>query len=281
MGSLPRKQSGRRLLLKEQETRELRTALFRLFGQDRDHRTVVTGHLREYWRAVALPADHPDRFNFRALRETARAEASDAALKRYVYEVEQYVARELHLNVAKSPAEWAGNYVHSHVVPPENMVQYIHTTFPEEQWDVMLDDMVFKLAGDRWDSYALPAAAVFDSSFIAIHVSPAGAVVEVRGQELVPFPSRAPEWLSFDDWSAVEKSARAALKGELKRLRATFEGRYGKPSRNRRAFDDDVQKWLPLLFRYLQDPDVPTPPDKILRRFRRLAEHIGFDVPRL
>jgi hypothetical protein len=72
MGSVARKNSGRRLLLKEQEARELRRELFRLFGQDPEYREVITGSLRDLWQAVALPADHPDRFNFRALRENAR-----------------------------------------------------------------------------------------------------------------------------------------------------------------------------------------------------------------
>src|SRR5215212_9654853 len=72
MSSLTRKQSGRRLLLREQEARELRKALFRLIGQDPEYQGVITGDLRGYWQAVALPADDPNRFNFRGLRERVR-----------------------------------------------------------------------------------------------------------------------------------------------------------------------------------------------------------------
>jgi len=122
MANVSRNQTGRRLLLKEQEARELRRELFRLFGQDPEYRGEVTDDLRDYWQAVALPTEHPDRFNFRALREIAREAAADPVLKRYDDAVEDFVPGELSLKIDETPAEWVGNYAHSRTAPPEHLL---------------------------------------------------------------------------------------------------------------------------------------------------------------
>jgi hypothetical protein len=247
MSSVSRNRSGRRRLLFGQEARELRRELFRLFGQDPEYCDVITGFLRGYWRDVVLPADYPDRYNFRALREQARQETTDPEFATYVDAVERFVSHELHLNADGSPAEWAGNYVHSHVVPPENMVKYIHMTFPREDWDAKLDEMVFALGGDRWDNYTWPDDVALDSTTITIAVSPAGALVQVEGSEPITLNCHPGEWMSFDRLDDFETTARAVVDNELQRLRATFQERYGRPNRNRSALDRDVQGLLPQL----------------------------------
>ena len=71
MASLPGDNRRRRLLLGEQETSELRSCLFRLYGQDETYRSQITEVLRPKWRAASLRPEHPGRFDFPALREAA------------------------------------------------------------------------------------------------------------------------------------------------------------------------------------------------------------------